>query len=58
MQDLIFAPIAQSLKTSQSVKQGATTIHEDSGASTVSNLQVDNGGGSSQTRPPLDCLKW
>ena len=36
------------------VKQGATTIHEDSAAYTVSS---SNGGGNSHRCPPLDCLE-
>ena len=40
------------------VKQGATTIHEDSACSLYGiNLQLDNGGGSSHPCPPLDCFK-
>ena len=40
------------------VKQGATTIHEDSECSLDGlNLHLDNGGGSSHPCPPLDCLK-
>ena len=40
------------------VKPGATTIHEDSAACIYSlNLQLDNGCGSSDPCPLLDCLK-